>query len=74
MSARPARAAVCDRQGDATLGVRTARGDFERALVGDLLRLVQATGVHELSVPGGLHRLMAVEDVARFLEPERGKA
>jgi hypothetical protein len=59
--------AVCERQGDATLGVRTARGDFERALVADLLRLVQAVGVDELQADG-FHRLMAVEDVRRFLD------
>lgn len=70
--------AVCERQGDATLGVKTARGDFERALVADIQRAVERIGCPcwacarregaAAAAADGMHRLMAVEDVRRFLD------
>lgn len=44
------------------LGVRTARGDFERRLAAEVMRALQATGIHEMRA-GDLCALVAVEDV-----------
>ena len=64
------------REGAARLGVRTIEGDFERALVADVLKALRAVGVDELQAPRGLHRLVAVEDVGRLVGaiglPRRG--
>ncbi len=60
-------------RGEATLGVRTMRGDFERALVAEVLKHLQVAGVHEMAAPQGLHRIRTVED-ARALQARLRKA
>ena len=53
--------------GEGTLGVRTMLGDLERTLVAEVLRRLAVVGMDELQAPDGLLRLIAVEDVKRFL-------
>lgn len=54
--------------GGVGLGVRTARGDFERALVSEVVRAVERLGCSCWACArgersgGALHRLMSVED------------
>ena len=55
------------KQGEAKLGVRTHRGDFERALVGDVIRALRVAGIHELQA-GNMLVLTTVEDRERFVE------
>ena len=56
-----------ERETAARLGVRTHRGDFERALVADVIRALRVVGIHEMRA-GNMLALTTVEDRERFVE------
>lgn len=59
-------------QGEATLGIRTIRGDFERALVGEVVLAMQAACPDDLTA-GPFLVLMTVEDAAAMQSPLVGR-